>query len=186
MPDEISALEAARRLRTTPPTIRSLLQRELLSGRREQMGTRFRWRVDRESVEKYLEAHGPFDERRLGRPVRTGQYESRLTRLEDQISSLFADPPTISADAEELSRAQTARDDLRARVVSLEESLARMRSVVELQDQADAERALVVEHLLAASLASERTDKLRRVAIVDLEEAVGDIARVGHLGDLGA
>jgi phage I-like protein len=83
-----------------------------------------------------------------------------------------------------LDRLQEDRDDLRAQVVTLSESLARGRTAADLHGRAETERAAVNEHLLAALAASERADELRRQAITELQEAVAASSRIGHAGAL--
>jgi hypothetical protein len=74
------------------------------------------------------------------------------------------------------------RDDLRARVVALEEVLMRMRAASELQREAAELRARVVSHLLAAIKENDSADELNRKAIAELEEAAASVTRAGHLG----
>ena len=76
------------------------------------------------------------------------------------------------------------RDDLRARIVSLEEALARVRLAAELQRDADAERAAVVGRLLEALSASERAEALRRRAVTELEEALAAFSGPGHAAEI--
>jgi excisionase family DNA binding protein len=185
--DEISVKEAAERLKTTPPTVRDLLAGGDLHGRQEPMGGRFRWRVDSESVEAYLVANGPFDGGRHGRPNRMAHLERKLDRLLEVVIRLQSESAESAPNTgDRFGKALAERDDLRARVVGLTESLARLQSVIELQNGADAERTVVVDHLVAAMSASEQADKLRRAAIADLEEALADANRIGHAGELGA
>jgi hypothetical protein len=83
--------------------------------------------------------------------------------------------------AEALAR---ERDDLRVRVVELQEAVLRLRSAADLQRQADAARSREVESLLEALREGERTDQLRRRAAAELEEALAGIALPGHPGPI--
>jgi hypothetical protein len=58
-----------------------------------------------------------------------------------------------------------------------------MTAVSELQREADAARATIVEHLLAAVAGGERADALRRQVAENLEEDVATFRRPGHVGD---
>ena len=96
--------------------------------------------------------------------------KARLDRAEQSGSS------TRTVDRE--------RDDLRSQMIALQDALARMRAVAELQRDVDRERAAMIEHLQAALSAGERADELRRSALAQLEDAVATAAIPGHLGDL--
>jgi excisionase family DNA binding protein len=153
--DEISVSEAAGLLGTSGQTVRNYIRRGLLSARQP----RGRFLVDRASVEALLrEGLGPGRRRRRSTVARS-----------------------VSDGAEALAR---ERDDLRARVVELQEAVLRLRSAADLQRKADAARATEVERLLEALRAAERTDELRRNAAAELEEALAGIAVSGHAGEL--
>ncbi len=166
---------AAQMLRTTPPTVRSLLEQERLQGRRIARGQRFVWRIQQASVEEFLEAHGPFPLRR--RVVRENR---RLDLLEADIARLRA----LIHDSPGVAEAAAERDDLRAAVVSLQEALARAHDALEVQQQVEAERAKQMSHLLAAAEAGERIDEMRRHAATMLQEALAGFTRPGHIGHL--
>lgn len=178
MADVVSTAEAARRLKTTPPTVRALLARGELTGQRVPRGTRFAWLADEASIASYVASHGEF-----GAPRRSSA-AARVTALEQEITRLRALIEGEDSPSGALARLQSERDDLRATVVTMRDALARMRTVANLQRQADAERSAVVEHLLAASAASERADALRRLAVEQLEDAVAAATQPAHLGEL--
>lgn len=173
MPDDLSTGEAAERLGTTPPTIRAMLLRGELTGRREDRGKR-PWRIDASSVEHHVTVHGKFPGTR--RP-------SRLASIEQELEAVRAGVEVVEPTGK---HAERERDDLRATVVTLRETVARMQTVAQLQAEADRERAAVVQHVLAAASAGERADGLRRRALAELQEAVAASARPGHAGNLGA
>jgi excisionase family DNA binding protein len=175
--DTISTSEAARRLHTSDPTVRVLLDTKELAGFKEVLGKRFVWRVEADSVEAYLAANGPF-------PGVRRASKGRMAHVEKEIASLRSLVEAALPAEAGLSRLQEDRDDLRAQVVALTESVARGRTVGELHSRAEAERAHVHEHLLAGLAAAERADELRRRAIAELEEAVAASSRVGHAGAL--
>jgi excisionase family DNA binding protein len=177
MADTISTREAAERIQASAPTVRLMLKTGELTGFKEARGKRGAWRVDKQSVEAYLATSGPFS------GVRRAS-KGRMARVEKEIASLRSLVEAgLPADAG-LDRLQQDRDDLRARVVTLSESIARRRTVAELHATAEAERATVNEHLLAALAASERADESRRKAIAELEEAMAASSRAGHAGAL--
>src|SRR4051812_4375453 len=109
MADEITVSEAAVLLETSGQTVRNYIRRGLLSARRP--GARA-FLVDRSSVERLLR-----DE--LGR--------GRRRRLHPEAGN-------PSEGGEGLAR---ERDDLRARVVELQESVLRLRAAADLQRQVD-------------------------------------------------
>lgn len=169
MPDDLTVTQAADALGTSPQTVRTLLREGELRGRKEPWGSRYVWVPSRKGVDAFLSQHGRLDGRRRRRP-------SRVARLEETLGTgpLAAPPDAVGLASE--------RDELRARVVALEEALAHTRHAAELQRQGDEERAALVEHLLAALAAAERTDALRREALAALDEAVAAFSRPGHAG----
>ncbi len=178
MADTVRPGEAARLLGTTPPTVRLMLERGVLSGRQDQHGTRLWWVVDTSSIDAYLSAHGSFKRQTS---------KSRLEAIEEELVALretIAAPGQGKISSSEAVRVERERDDLRATVITLQDALARARSAAELQRDAERERATVIEHLQAALAASERADALRRQAFAELDEAVAAAAFPGHPGGL--
>ncbi len=155
MADEISVSEAAKLLETSGQTVRNYIRQGLLSARRP--GARA-FRVDRSSVDAFMRDRLLSGRRRVRRAV-TGPADG----------------------AEELAR---ERDDLRARVIELQEAVLRLRAAAELQRRADAERATEVERLMEALRAADRAGKLHRRAAAELEEAIAGMALPGHLGEI--
>lgn len=177
--DVLTTVKAAALLGTTPPTVRSLLEKKALRGQCVPRGKRSVWAIDRVSVETYLAEHGRYDDRR--RHPGNG----RLQQLEEDVAHLKDLVLRGSHDGfdsvRELAR---ERDDLRATVVNLEDALARTRAVADLQHDADAERAAVIEHLLAAMAAGDRADALSRQVITQLQGAVAGFTLPGHAGSV--
>jgi len=155
MADEISVSEAAKLLETSGQTVRNYIRQGLLNARRP--GARA-FLVDRSSVEALLR----------DRPL-SGRRGLR------QAAAVPAD------GAEELAR---ERDNLRARVVDLQEAVLRLRAAADLQRRADAERATEVERLMEALRAADRAGELHRRATAELEEAVAGMALPGHPGEI--
>jgi excisionase family DNA binding protein len=154
--DEISVSEAAKLLETSGQTVRNYIRRGLLSAR--QPGARS-FLVDRSSVEALL---------RDG--LLPGQRRRRRAA---------AVPWPDGAEALERER-----DDLRVRVVELQEAVLRLRAAADLQRQADSERATEVNRLLDALRAAERADELRSRAAAELEDALAAMALPGHPGEI--
>lgn len=169
---ELTTDEAALVIGATPPTVRSLIESGRLTARRVPWGSRFKWRISKTSVDEYITTHGRRDDS-------YGRTTGRIDVLERKVAELAAGLTPARSDT-----AATEQDDLRARVVALEESLMRAREVAELQAAADRERAEVVRLLLDAVRAAERADDRRRKAIATLGEALGGYERPGHLGQL--
>jgi hypothetical protein len=180
MEDVVTALQAAKALGTTPPTVRKLLVDGRLKGEKEVHGTRFHWKIDGKSVARFLSEHGRFAGG-PGAPPRIRGVQTAVERLERRVSALEGGR---SGDAVSQSALASERDDLRARVVALEERVAGLNEAADLHRAADTERSRVVEHLLAANEASERADALRRQAIAVLEEALAGFSRPGHAGSI--
>ena len=156
MSDEVSVSEAAALLETSGQTVRNYIRTGLLSARRS--GRKFR--VDRSSVEALWREGGPGSHRRPSR--------AKV-------------PRPLSDDAEALA---AERDDLRARIVELQEAVLRLRGAADMQRQADAARGAEIERLLEALREGERADGLRRRATAELEDAVAGIALPGHPGQI--
>jgi len=179
----VSTGEAMRLLGTSRPTIISLIEHGHLRAGRVQRGKRFAWRIEAESLQAYVAAHGRFDGRRPST-------SSRLTLLEREVADLRAAVRGMTTRAEadrgpgDEARREDDSDDLRARVVALEEALARVRNVAELQRQADKHRSEMVNYLLIATAANEKADQSRQLAISELEEALAGFTQPGHLGDI--
>lgn len=154
MTDEISVTEAARLLDTSSQTVRNYIRQGLLTARRS--GAR-RFAVDRGSVEALLR----------NRPLPGRRRQPKTA--------------PASPDVQNLAR---ERDDLRARVVELQEAVLRLRTAAEYQRQADTERAMEVDRLMEALGAAQRAGSLQRLSAAELEEAVASIALPGHPGGL--
>jgi excisionase family DNA binding protein len=180
MVDDLTVAEAAEALGTSVQTVRALLRKGELAGRQEPRGTRHTWVTSRKGVDAFLSKNGRLDGRRRRRPSRVTQLEDKVDQLQQQVAHLSGTP--ASRTSPEAARVAAERDNLRARVVALEEALAHTRHAAELQRRADEERAGLVEHLLAATVAAERTDALRREALAVLDKAVAEFSRPGHPG----
>src|SRR4051812_14538409 len=168
MADDMATSEVATRLGTTTVTVRKLIEQGRLQAEKQPLGgERFRWTVDARSVEKLA---------RSGWQARSHTVADRVAALEQEVAALQRAPspskPKLAAE----------RDDLRARVVTLEEALARTRTAAEFQRAAGDLRAHVVSQLLAALEANESVEELHRRAIAELEEAAASATRAGHLG----
>ncbi len=175
MPDTVSPDEAAQRLGTTAPTVRLMWDRGELTGHQAQHGARTWLRIHVSSINAYLAAHGKFK--------RSGQIPSAIEEELRELRELIAGSDDVDRRSGQGGIARE-RDDLRARVISLQDALARMRAAAELHRAAERERSAVVDHLQAALAASERADELRRNAYAELEEAVSGAMFPGHPGEL--
>jgi excisionase family DNA binding protein len=155
MADEISVSEAAELLETSGQTVRNYIRRGLLSARRP--GARA-FLVDRSSVQALLRDRPLSGRRRLRQAA------------------------TVPGDGGgELAR---ERDDLRARVVELQEAVLRLREAADLQRRADAERVEEVERLMDALRAADRAGALHRRAAAELEDAIAGLTLPGHPGEI--
>ncbi len=178
MPGHLTTAQAARRLEVSKPTVRALLEDGKLRGLRVVHGSRSYWQVEEESVTELLASGGPY-RRRTRRPSRLEHVEAEVEALRRTVDSLMAGAtPAVRGP----TSAEQERDELRVRVVDLEEALARMATASELQREADAARAAVIEHLLAALAGGQQADVLRRQVVENLEEALATFRRPGHVG----
>lgn len=167
MSDTMTTPEAAAALGTSAETIRTLIRDGLLTGRQNDRGW---WLVERRSVDDFLTEYGPLNGGRRGqvrRAIPDLPAAHERSRVVDEV-------PSAAAVVRE-------RDELRARVVVLEDSLAALRDAADLQRQADVERSEVVKQLLAALAGSERSDVLRARAIKQLEDALARATVPGYL-----
>jgi excisionase family DNA binding protein len=152
---ELSTNEAALRLGVSRPTVRKLLAQGAISGRTEQRGTRFIWRISEGSVASYLERHSASDaERRKRNRLTVSQLRDELDRLRNEVRNLAKS----SISGEDVS------GDLRAEVTALREALMQQRAIADALNAADQARAEMVQHLLAAVAAGETADQRRREA----------------------
>jgi excisionase family DNA binding protein len=174
MADVLTSGQAAGILNVSRPTVHALIARGELSAARQQRGTRFRWVIAREAVEQLAASRGERNPQSASR---------RLEAIEAELVSLRQVVEGRGGAQHNKDRHATAneRDQLRVRVVDLTEALARMNDALELQQRADEERALVVEHLLAAATAAERADAHRRSAVSELGEAISNQHRPGNV-----
>lgn len=178
MTSVLTVKETAARLGATKPTVGALIRGGTLQATKQARGSLFRWLVDAQSVESFLNKHGRYDDETLhaAKPSLKSM-EQRVSVLEQLVR------PAGSRDAVTTTRTREL-EDARARIVNLEEALARSRVAAELQTEADGARAEVIQHLLAATAAAERVDGLRRRATAELDEALQAFTRPGHAGDL--
>lgn len=164
MADDLTVNEAALLLETSRQTIRNLLQEGELKGRQEERsGT---WRIRRSSVEGFLRTNGPLRGGRR-RKSRAAIQQEELEHLREEVERL-----TEVIGGQGMQAVLRERDELRERLFAAEDVLARLRDAAELQRAADAERAQMVESLLAALASAERADDLRRQALQSLEDGV--------------
>ena len=66
MPDDLTVEEAADALGTTPQTVRTLLRKGELRGRKQPWGSRFVWVPSRKGVDEFLSENGRIEGRRRG------------------------------------------------------------------------------------------------------------------------
>lgn len=182
MPRTVTTGRAAALLGTTRPTVVGLIERGDLPASKEQRGSRFYWQVDEDGLQNFLDKHGRYDGGKRQSRSKLAKLEASVSELQHEVRVLTGSG--VRGSASKVRNLERERDDLRARIVGLEEALARAHSAADLQSQADAERAAVVRHLLEAVAASERADSLRRQALQELEEALAGLSRPGHAAEI--
>jgi excisionase family DNA binding protein len=171
--DDLSASEAATVLGTSQQTIRNLAREGTLRGTQSRTGV---WRIRRKSVDAFIHTYGRLDGGRR-RKSPSAALEAEVRRLREEVAELMS-----ASGVRETAALLVERDDLRAKVIGLEDALARMREAAELQRQAEVERSKVVDQLLAALGASDRADGLRRQALQTLEDGLASALMPGHPG----
>ncbi len=162
MDDSITVEEAAKRLETTVQTIRAMARDRTLSGIKAGRV----WRIDPVAVDAYLAAEGPLRGGRRRRSCEARQ-QAEIESLRRQVAELTG--VDRGTDAVSILR---ERNELRERVTVLEDAVARLRDLAELQRRAEDERAQVVERLTAALASAERSDELRRKSVELLEDGL--------------
>jgi excisionase family DNA binding protein len=183
MAGSVTASEAARLLGTSKPTVIALIAKGHLRATRQPRGKLSIWRIEERSVQRWLDEHGRYDEHSRGGRSRLARLEADVAALREEVRAL-ATAGQHAAGVNRTAGERRENDDLRARIVNLEEALARAHHVAELQRDADAERAAVVGRLLEAMAASERAEALRRRAVTELEEALAAFSRPGHAAEI--
>jgi hypothetical protein len=175
--DELTVSGAAIEIGTSRQSILNFLRDGTLRGAKTPSGV---WRVQRESVDRFLEQYGRLNGRRR-RKSATTLLDEEASRLRVQLEQLM----TLSGDGAAVPRLLAERDEQRAQIAALEESLASLREASESQRRADAERARVVDGLLSALRAAERADELRRHAVEQLEDGLAASLMPRHPGATG-
>ena len=168
--EKLSVPQVADALKTTPPTVRRLLEDGMLRGSRSVKGTRTYWTVDAADLGVYLRDHGTF---------RKSPRASVLDTLRRELDALRQRVEDVEAQ----TGVRVGGND-RAEVVALREALRLQRNVSALQRDADDARSEVVGLLLKAMEANERADAKRRVANQALDGIVGQLTTPGDTSAL--
>lgn len=171
-----SSSQAAARLGTTVPTVGKLIRQGKLSARQEPRGQlgRFRWRIDSSSIDKYLAAHGRYDQATTSRRVQLATVVARVEELEAQIREICGRSPVGEPQGSDLA-------DARARIVTLEDALARTQAAADLHHDIDRAHAELVGHLMEALKASTAVDGLRGQVEDQLRETLSTLLTPGHV-----
>ena len=175
VPDGLTTREAARRLGSTPPTVRRLLDAGLIQGDRLGDDRKFRWVISRSSLDEFIEQFGMIAGRRnLARNWERNDQDGSF-----QIRDLTENAQTPAFGQRDLRR---EREELRSALGIAREMASRGYRIAELQRDADSERAVVVSRLLEAIEAGERADALRRQALSELTEILTSVTMPAHPG----
>ena len=95
MLEDLTVDEAADALGTTPQTVRTLLRKGELHGRKQPWGSRFVWVPSRKGVDEFLSQNGRLDGRRR-RPSSVTRQIKRVGAV--TFATTVQDPPTEAAD----------------------------------------------------------------------------------------
>jgi uncharacterized membrane protein (UPF0182 family) len=110
MQDDLTVDEAADALGTTPQTVRTLLRKGELHGRKQPWGTRFVWVASREGIDEFLSQNGRLDGRRrrppdtvagLDEPVGVGTFGTtiQMPPIDSAAAPSLGLPPPPTAEA---------------------------------------------------------------------------------------
>jgi uncharacterized membrane protein (UPF0182 family) len=83
MVDDLTVAEAADALGTTPQTVRTLLRKGELRGRKQPWGNRFIWVPSRKGVDEFLSQNGRLDGRRRGQSSTATALEETAEAIKD-------------------------------------------------------------------------------------------------------
>jgi uncharacterized protein len=104
MQDDLTVAEAADALGTSPQTVRALLRKGELRGRKQDWGSRYVWVPSRKGVDEFLSEYGRLDGRRRSRASQAGRAESTngaVPSTGDGVEHRFGAPrPSSSAEAD--------------------------------------------------------------------------------------
>src|SRR5262245_48577247 len=92
MSDDLTVAEAAEAIGASPQTIRALLRKGELRGRRQALGKRFIWVPSRSGVDEFLSQYGRLEGRRRS-PATQVQGDKEPVVLVDEIVDI--EPPPI-------------------------------------------------------------------------------------------
>jgi excisionase family DNA binding protein len=173
MSDDLTVSEAAALLGTSGQTVRNLAREGTLRATQSPTGI---WRIGRKSVDAFIGTYGRLDGGRR-RKSASAALEAEARRLREQVAQLID-----ASGVRDTAALLVERDDLRARIIGLEDALARMRAAAELEREAEVERSTIVDQLLAALSAADRADGLRRQALQTLEDGLAGALMPGHPG----
>src|SRR3954453_14999076 len=94
--DDLTVDEAADALGTTPQTVRTLLRKGELHGRKQPWGSRFVWVPSREGIDEFLSQNGRLDGRRRRHLGSVAGLEERVGAV--TFATTVQAPPTDAAD----------------------------------------------------------------------------------------
>src|ERR687891_2879905 len=97
--DDLTVAEAAEALGTSPQSVRALLRKGELRGRKRPWGKRFVWVPSREGVDEFLSQNGRLEGRRRSRapqPARADE-TGEVAAVPAESPPLYAPPPLRSA-----------------------------------------------------------------------------------------
>lgn len=156
------------------PTIHALIRNGKLKAEQVPRGDggRFRWQIDSASVDKHLRVHGRYDKPAQKR-VSLTVISHRMGELEAQVHELLGQNVPGVTGGRDLA-------DARARIVNLEETLARADAATDLRQRADSARSELVAHLMAALEAAAEGDELQRQVELQLRETIRALLGPGH------
>ena len=107
MRDDLTVTEAADALGTSPQTVRTLLRKGELRGRKRAWGARYVWVPSREGVDEFLSQHGRLDGRRRRRPPHLAPLEETAGTV--PLNGLAEAPPVSVPPAPSPPRADPSR-----------------------------------------------------------------------------
>ena len=157
----MSTAEAAAALGLSVPTVRTRIEDGQLKGTRETIGSRFRWRVDREDVERLARE---LDE--SAGSASSSIAASGVRALRNEVAELQAQVDQLRQVVEQHHQNVPGTTNLASSpdVRVTHEVVLQQRAIVDSVLQADEARAEVMRLLINALQASETADEYRRRA----------------------
>jgi|SRR6478752_3055649 excisionase family DNA binding protein len=174
-PFDLTVPAAARALSCSPPTVRKMVDDEILHAEATVKGTRTFLRLRSDEVDAYVAEHGPV----------TGRVRRRDDPAIKQLSAIREDIANLRNDVHQLQEVAAPKSGDAGELVALREAFQLQRAALALLQEADRERSKATALLMDAMRAFEAADGKRREAVVAFDGIVGALTLPRQVSDLG-